>query len=536
MELRRIEDLIDSTRRLLKFTKLGGSWIKREKTWPLFVGVLCMFLLLPMHSKVHAKIDDLDEIIKQVEAEIETNMKTHEIPGMAFALADASGIVYSKGFGVLDSSDETGLIDEHTNFNLGSLSKVFTSLAIMQLHEKGQITLEDPVVNHLPWFKTNDPLLSNQITIKHLLNHSSGLPGRLNVHEIKSIDKQDITNEIIEKLNGVTLVGQPGEVFEYTNMNTDLLQIIIEEKSGESIVDFMRENIFEPLEMSRTGYFTFNGSHLSNSAVGHRYHWGKIKPYEEKLVYATSSSAGLSSNVVDLGKFITFLINDSKISSEYLLSIDSINEMFKANQFGVGYNWFIYPHNKFMDGGLPGFTSTMVLSSDKTFGLVLLSNSKQDITLHSGFNLYRIVEGGKPKPLLDKDFPKVNFDAKIILGITTFIFILFVYGVASTLYNVISKKKLVEFRKMGISRYILLTLILVMFFVGIYYIYVIIPISTGVPSLFAFQKEPDITAGFVVLSIVYSAFSIFLFLKTLLIQKVMTKREPYNIVEANEKA
>lgn len=89
---------------------------------------------------------------------------------------------------------------------------------------------------------------------------------------------------------------------------------------------------------------------------------------------------------------------------------------------------------------------------------------------------------------------------------------------------------------MGISRFILLTLILVMFFAGIYYIYVIIPFLTGVPSLFAFQKEPDITAGFVVLSIVYSAFAIFLFLKTLLIQKVMTKKEPYNIVGANEKA
>lgn len=515
--------------------KLGGSGIRFKKTWALFVGVICLFLLLPMHSKVHAEIDDFDEIIKQIEVEIETNMKEHEIPGMAFALADASGIVYSKGFGVLDIRNDIGLIDENTNFNLGSLSKVFTSVAIMQLQEKGQLTLEDPVVDHLPWFKTNDPLISNQITIRHLLNHSSGLPGRLNVHEIKSIEKREVIDEITKKLNGVTLVGRPGEVFEYTNMNTDLLQLIIEEKSGESTVTFMEENIFDPLEMKRTGYFTFDDNHLSKTAMGHRYHWGKIKPYKEKLVYATSSSAGLSSNVVDLGKFMTFLLNDPNISAEYLISADSINEMFKANQFGVGYNWFIYPHNVFMDGGLPGFTSTMILSSDKTFGLVLLSNSKQDITFHSGFNLFRIVEGGTPMPLLDKDFPKVNTDAKIILGITTFISILFVYGVASTLYNVIAKKKLVKFEKIGIGKSILLILILAMLFVGIYYIYVIVPFLIGVPTLFAFQKEPDITTGFFVLSIVYSAFVIFLFLKTLLIQKRMTKKEPY-VVDAKEKA
>lgn len=77
----------------------------------------------------------------------------------------------------------------------------------------------------------------------------------------------------------------------------------------------------------------------------------------------------------------------------------------------------------------------MVLPSDKSFGLVPLSNSKQDITFHSGFNLYKIVEGGMPKLLLGKDFLKVNSDAKIILGIITFICILLTYVVGSIFYN-----------------------------------------------------------------------------------------------------
>ncbi|MED3804081.1 serine hydrolase [Lysinibacillus xylanilyticus] len=482
--------------------------------------MICTFFLVPKQDKVYATIDDLNEKIKQIKDEIENNMKRHDIPGMAFALVDSNGIIYSKGFGILDIRDDTLLIDENTNFNLGSLSKVFTTIAIMQLQEKGLLSIEDPVVDHLPWFKTREPSMSNQIKIKHLLNHSSGLPGRLNVHEIKSVEKQEIINEISDKLHDVILVAQPGDTFEYTNMNTDLLQIILEEVSGEPFIKFMDKNIFKPLGMNRTGYFTFDDYHLSNTAEGHRYRWGTIKPYKEELVYATSGSAGLSSNVTDLAKFIMCILNGGKIPTGYLISSTSINEMFQANKYGLGYNWYVYPHNMYMEGGLPGFTSTMVLSSDKSFGIVLLSNSKQNITYHSGFNLFRIVEGKTPKTLLSTDFPKVNTVAKIILGFTIIVSILLIYVVGPTFYHLSKGRLTVAFVKPSFGKCSIITFLLVLYLGVIYYIYVLFPFYVGVPSIFNFNKEPDVTTGLIILSIIHSLFSLALCLKILIIQKI----------------
>lgn len=471
-------------------------------------------------DKVSATISDKAKKIKQIEVEIENNMETHDIPGMAFALVDSNGIIYSKGFGTLDIREDTQHVDENTNFNLGSLSKVFTTIAIMQLQEKGFLRIEDPVADHLPWFKARDALMSNQITIKHLLNHSSGLPSRLNVHDVRSVDRRGIIDQISDKLRNVMLVAKPGETFEYTNMNTDLLQIIIEEVSDVPFTKYMNENIFKPLGMNRTGYFTFDNHHLSNTAKGHRYQWGKIKPYEEKLVYATSSSAGLSSNAADLAKFMMCLLNEGVTPKGALIRSNSIKEVFQANRYGVGYNWYIYPQNMYMEGGLPGFTSTMVLSSDKSFGLVLLSNSKQDITFHSGFNLFRIVDGGTPKPLLGKDFPKVKSEAKIILSITILICITLFYVVGTTVYNLARGRHTVTFVKPSFSKFRRIILLLALYFGIIYYIYVLFPYYVGVPSLFDFNKEPDVTTGLIILSIVSTSFSLVLFLKILIIQKV----------------
>jgi len=488
----------------------------------IIVLIICILCILPFTStdKFSATISDRDQKIKQIEVEIENNMKTHDIPGMAFALVDFNGIIYFKGFGTLDIREDTQQIDENTNFNLGSLSKVFTTIAIMQLQEKGLLRIEDPVVNYLPWFKTSDDLMSNQITIKHLLNHSSGLPSHLNVHEVKSVDRREIKIQISDKLRNVMLVAKPGETFEYTNMNTDLLQIIIEEVSNVPFTKYMDENIFKPLGMNRTGYFTFDDQHLSNTAIGHRYHWGKIKPYKEELVYATSSSAGLSSNVTDLAKFMMCLLNEGVTPMGNLIRSNSINEVFQANNYGMGYNWYIYPQNMYMEGGLPGFTSTMVLNSDKSFGLVLLSNSKQDITFHSGFNLFRIVEGGTPKPLLGEDFPKVKSAAKIILSITIFICTILIYLVGTTFYNLAKGRHTVTFVKPSFSKFCMIILLLALYFGVMYYIYVLFPYYVGVPSLFDFQKEPDVTSGLMILSIMYTLLSLVLFLKILIIQKV----------------
>lgn len=465
-----------------------------------------------------ATVENLEEKIKMIDAEIEYNMKTHNIPGMAFSLIDGEGVLYSKGYGTLDVRDATLEVNENTNFHLGSVSKVFVSVAIMKLQEEGSIDIEKPVKDYLPWFSTKDVQLSKDIKIKHLLNHSSGLPGRLNVHDISNSERQEIVEEIKRKLNEVTLVGKPGNVFEYTNMNTDLLQLIIEEITGVRFTQYMEQNIYKPLNMNRTGYFIFDNSQLTNTAMGHQYHWEKIKPYKEELVFATSASAGLSSNVNDLSIFVRLLLNNGKGSNGTLISSSGLNLLFQPNEYGVGYNWYVYPHNIFMDGGLPGFTSTIVLSSDKTFGLVLLSNSKQDITYHSGFNLYRIVDGGLPTQLLAEDFPKVGYDAKLVLLIILIICVLIAGLVGYNFFQLVKGKKEMGLIKPSYKKVGLIGFLLILYLVVMYCMHVILPFYIGVPTLKDFKKEPDFVTGMYILTIVFSILVILLFGKILCIQ------------------
>ncbi|MHC8514928.1 serine hydrolase domain-containing protein [Sporosarcina sp. ITBMC105] len=474
-----------------------------------------------------------------IDEEIEYNMRTHNIPGMAFSLVDRNGVIYSKGYGTLNVGDKSELINESTNFHLGSVSKVFVSLGILKLQEEGYIDIEQPVVDYLPWFSTKDTLLSNEIKIEHLLNHSSGLPGRLNVHEISNVESKEIINKIKNKLKNVTLVGKPGTVHEYTNMNTDLLQLVIEEVTGKSFTQYMEENFFTPLNMNRTGYFTFDDSQLSNTAMGHRYHWGKIKPYKEELVYATSGSAGLSSNVDDLSKFLGLLLNDGQGPNGKLISHNSIDQMFNPNQYGKGYNWNVYPHNISMDGGLPGFTSTIVLSSDKTFGLILLANSKQDITYHSGFNLYRIMDGGTPTELLVKDFLKVHFLVQLTLIIVITFSILILYIVGLTIFQLFKGTKKISFRKPNFKKISIISFILIIYLGIMYFIYIQMPFYIGVPALRNFKMDSDTVGLLYIISVVWSIFTILLCGKILFIQKTiqssagelslpLRKSEPYH--------
>lgn len=488
----------------------------RKLKFRLCLGLSLFIFLLVFHpSESLADITHLDETIKRIETEIETNMMTHHIPGMAFALVDKKGVLYSRGFGLLDIRDDSAKVNEQTNFMLGSLSKVFVSLAVMQLYEKGSLDIDQPVDHYLPWFSVKEASLSNQIKVRHLLNHSSGLPDRLNVHDITSTDKQDRINMMIRKLSNVSLTGQPGEIYEYTNINTDLLQILIEEVTGEPFTQYMEQHIFVPLEMERTGYFAFNESHLSNSATGHRYQWGQLKPFKEELSYATSGSAGLSSNVSDLAKFIVFLLNDGAGQIMSPISSNSIHQMFMPNQHGVGFNWYVFPHNLYMEGGLPGFTTTMILSADKSFGLVLLSNSKQDITFHSGFNLFRIVTGGTPKPLLASEFPHISSSARLTVLITALIGVGLVYLAGTIGWDLWKGRRRLVFIKPNGRKLTFLLLVLSMFIAAMYYIYILLPVNIGVPSLQDYKKDPDIVQGLLLFTITFAAFTFMLCLKLL---------------------
>lgn len=467
--------------------------------------------------------------MRLIDQEIIQNMQRFDIPGMAFVLADEGGAIYTKGYGVLEWGS-LGEVDSTTRFQIGSISKVFTSLAMMQLQDQGLIRLDAPVTTYLPWFATKDSTLSDRITVHDLLNHTSGLPGRLNTHDIKSTSSERIAAQIKHKLQNVQLVADPGTAYEYTNMNYDLLQLIIEEVSGLNYPDYMHHRIFQPLGMHQT-FFTQDTAGLDqNSATGHRYIWGHVRPFHEKLAYATLGSAGVSTSAEDLGTYISFLLSGASAggSGDPIIQASSLRRMHTPSIFdssiGYGYGWEITAHTIEKKGGLPGFSANLIVVPDKSYGFALLANSKQNITDETNFNIYRILKGEPPRHLAKGDFPAVSSINRSLLAISASLILIIVLIWLPASIGWIRKRTSCSLIRPTIAVilfcFVLNGLLLVSVF---YYIYVHIPYLSGASSLHQLTTAPDTVQGLTLLSIVWLGLSISIACKSILRVKAYDK-------------
>lgn len=157
-----------------------------------------------------------------IDAYIETQMRDLRIPGLALGIVQGDQIVHLKGFGVADASGR--LVTAQTPFLLNSISKSFAALAVMQLVEQGKIELDAPVQRYLPWFRVADAPVSVQITVRHLLNHTSGLGEAAAYAYLSKRTLGDGTlTDRVRRLSTLQLSHPTGATFEYTDANYDVL-------------------------------------------------------------------------------------------------------------------------------------------------------------------------------------------------------------------------------------------------------------------------------------------------------------------------
>ena len=155
---------------------------------------------------------------EEVDAYVSTKMKELGIPGAALVIVQGDQIVHLKGFGVADGSGRP--VTPQTPFFTGSTGKSITALAIMQLVEAGKIKLDAPVQTYLPWFRVADVKASEAITVRQLLNMTSGIPKSIGQEQIANTDLSDSAIENnVRALSKIELIAPPGERFEYSNSN-----------------------------------------------------------------------------------------------------------------------------------------------------------------------------------------------------------------------------------------------------------------------------------------------------------------------------
>ena len=225
--------------------------------------------------------------------------------------------VYTEGFGMADR--EKGIpVDSKTVFNIGSVSKVYVATAIMLLAEDGKLSLDKPVVDYLPEFKMADPRYKD-ITVRMLLNHTSGLPGTEYSSSMGFKLNLKQGQETLEFLSGAVLKHEPGAMGIYCNDGFTLAELIVDKVSGMPYLDFLRQRIFMPLKLERTGASV--GVLPGGFTAAKHYDLESGLPWPLEAV-SVLGAGGLSTTPEELCQFV-----EAASGARHLLSPSSVKEM-----------------------------------------------------------------------------------------------------------------------------------------------------------------------------------------------------------------
>jgi len=321
-----------------------------------------------------------------IDAYVERERRRLRMPGVALAIVEGDQIVHQRGFGRVRSDGETP--GPQTPFPIASLTKSITALAVMQLVEDGKIELDAPVQRYLPWFRVADPGLSARITVRHLLNQTSGLPTSAGEIPLADFDARPGAAERHARALSTLALDRPaGSAYEYSNANYILLGLIVEAASGEAYADYIRRTILTPLGMSQTT--TLQATARQNGlAVGHRYWFGvPVAAPDLPLPAGALAGGGLISSAAEMARYLSAHLNGGRYGDERLLSSAGMEELHRGvadikayglslGQYAMGWVVDQIGQTKLLwhGGTLPDFGAYMALLPEQKKGVVLLFN------------------------------------------------------------------------------------------------------------------------------------------------------------------
>lgn len=288
--------------------------------------IICCFILglllsLPWATCSAAANTDIDTTKATTRTEIWKAITGGKTGSAAVAIMDGGVVVYSEGFGAADR-EKNILVDRNTVFNLSSVSKVYCAAAVMLLVDDGKIDLDKPVNAYLPEFTMADERYKD-ITVRMLLNHTSGLPGTITPESAGYEYNADYTATVLAVLAKSQLKHRPGEIAVYCNDGFTVAETVVAKVAGKSYIDFLRERVFKPLSLNQTGPSVGQLATEKGLVVARIYNSSGLR--EPLEVLSTHGAGGLSATAEDLCKFA----DSFSTGGRHILSPAAIAEMNK---------------------------------------------------------------------------------------------------------------------------------------------------------------------------------------------------------------
>jgi len=288
--------------------------------------------------------------------------------------------LFEEGFGVRDLRGKRK-IDAHTNFRLASCTKQFTAMAIMLLVHGGKLRYDETLMEVFPEF----PAYGASITVRNLLNHTSGLPDYEDLMDAAekakgpmwSPERQIRDDQVLQLLKKESH-GKfaPGSQWVYSNSGYVLLGLVVEQASGESLPAFLQQRIFRPLHMDHTLLYVRGSPEVSHRAYGYSEENGAWKRTDQDVTSATRGDGGIYSSIDDMAKWDAALYDDRLLSDASRKVAFSPHAKVTGEPYEASYGsgWRITGDTLWHSGESIGFRNVIVRWPRQHLTVILLSN------------------------------------------------------------------------------------------------------------------------------------------------------------------
>jgi D-alanyl-D-alanine carboxypeptidase len=349
-------------------------------------------------------------------------MQQRHIPGVSVAVVKDGKVVLAKGYG--QANVELAVpATENTAYQLASVTKQFTATGIMMLVEEGKLTLDDK----LPKFFDNLPAAWSNVTVRHLLNHTSGIKSYTNLPNFRLTLRKDFTkDEIIKMAADAPVEFAPGEKWQYNNTGYYLLGMIIEKVSGKEYGAFLHERIFQPLGMTATRVNDLRAI-IPNRSTGYAWQNGKLLNGEYVSPTQPFSAGALISTVLDLGKWDAALYTEKLLKRATLEQMWTPTKLNDGKEHPYGFGWGVATQRKHKrishGGGINGFSTEISRFVDDKLTVIVLTNAEQGGASQLAIGIAAVylpdlVEPA-PQPVADTDAKLTEFLKEVISKLAT---------------------------------------------------------------------------------------------------------------------
>jgi CubicO group peptidase (beta-lactamase class C family) len=367
----------------------------------LVIVVLGLYILKPKSPKPSGSLNSASEL----ENYLEQVVSAQRPPGLSVAVVKDGELVYAVGFGFADGPGNIKATRD-TVYHWWSMTKIPTAVAVMQLHERGLLDIDDPIIDYLPFFKVSYKGADQEdITIGQVLSHSSGLPDAMPelVTWLHSEGEPPInqTELVVDKFSNYDdLVFMPGEKTRYTNWGYMVLGALIEAVSGQTYEQYVIDNILKPLGMQNTN-FVYTEVMAEHEAIGSQHMVDLFTPFfpiyglnymireREGLRYwlhrvynDQTSPTGLIGPVTDMARFMNAYLNEGEPvlrPSSISMMNDPLWQLSTPGESVRGLGWEAHltsDGRRYLThgGGGPGFASIFRVYPEEKLGVVVIGN------------------------------------------------------------------------------------------------------------------------------------------------------------------